>query len=141
MQPNVYAVANFHCDKAVSYYEDLFRRFDQKVARRLLGRRYHEKRSIERPYWVAFPERATYIHYNLVGRIPPEYLDQYLDISAGVWEKLVPRGDFRAQSVVPTEKDYARIAGYITKAFSPTTTIDRAILSSRFWPRHCRPLR
>ena len=133
-RPDLYCVANFYDDaRSADYYEDKFSRFDLRLGQALLGRKFRAK-PWQRPRWVAVPERATSIHYNVLCRVSPVILDEFCDAAPPIWKKLVPSGDFHVSRVGPSQEDDEKIGSYLVKAFSYITTIDRTIVNWMSWP-------
>ena len=134
-EPDFYCVANFYDDaRSADYYEDKFSRFDTQLCQALLGRKFRAK-PWERPRWIAVPERATSIHYNVLCQVPAAALDKFCEEAPPIWRKLVRSGGFDVKRVGPSQVDDEKIGSYLVKAFSPMTTIDRTIVNWMYWPK------
>jgi hypothetical protein len=130
---NVYAVANFE-DSSVTptFCHDRLGHFDALMARVLNGRKWSRKPAAERLSWVAIPERATFLHYNMLWAVPPDSLWSFFETAETTWEHVMPKGSFHRQLILPTAEDHERVAGYITKAFHSRWSVDNLVLSQEF---------
>jgi hypothetical protein len=62
-----YAVANFNLARVEPpWCRKAFNMFDMRIARLLLGKHWSKKPDIERIHWIAVPERARFLHYNVI---------------------------------------------------------------------------
>ena len=134
-KPDLYCVANFYDDaRSPDYYEDKFSCFDLRLGQAMLGRKFRAK-PWERPRWVAVPERATSIHYNVLCRVSPVLLEKFREVAPPIWKKLVPSSEFYVSPEgTSQEEDDEKLGSYLVKAFSPITTIDRTIVNWISWP-------
>jgi hypothetical protein len=127
-----YAVANFHswsiepeeCRKR-------FNLFDLKLGRSLLGRHCSKKPASERPQWLAVPERARFLHYNVLFDVPIELHERFWYEAPRIWKKVVPAGQLHIQVIGDTDKDRYGVRNYsVKKAFHPDWSIENLISSA-----------
>jgi hypothetical protein len=105
---------------------------DMKVAHLLLGRNWCKRPDSERPHWIAVPEQARYLHYNMLWDVPIVQQKKFFLEAPGLWREMVPSGQFHLQVIgdEPGEDLAARI--YSGKTFHPRWTIDNTIISTEF---------
>ena len=128
---NFYAVANFNlrhvepgwCRQKLNF-------FDMKIGRLLLGKHWSRTPGLDRPSWIAVPEMATYLHYNMVWDVPIEHQENFFLNAPDIWRQVVPSGQFHLQVIGETKEDHAAASGYSAKAFHPRWTIDNTITST-----------
>jgi hypothetical protein len=128
---NLYAVANFNLRSAEpEWCRQRLNYFDMKIARCLLGKNWSRKPESERPSWIAVPEQATYLHYNMIWDVPIDGQERFFLEAPEIWRKIVPSGQFHVQVIGEEagEADATRI--YSGKTFHPRWTIDNAITST-----------
>jgi hypothetical protein len=95
-----------------------------------LGRNWCKRPDSERPQWIAVPEQARYLHYNMLWDVPIVLQKQFFLEAPGIWREMVPSGQFHLQVIgdEPGEDLAARI--YSGKTFHPRWTIDNTIIST-----------
>ena len=128
---NIYAVANFNlpslepewCRQRINF-------FDMKIARLLLGKRWSRKPDSERPRWIAVPEFAAYLHYNVLIEVPLIHQETFLIYAPEIWRQVVPSGQFHVQVIGEGAGETAAVRIYSAKTFHPRWTIDNTIRSS-----------
>jgi len=131
VQPaNFYAVANFNLKVEPHWCRNKFQLFDLALSRALLGRRWSRRIAADRPFWIAVPERATFLHFNMLWQVPSQYCDQFVLEGPVIWRKIVPSGELYVRSLGSTPEDRVRVAAYCTKAFHPRWTLDNLVTSS-----------
>jgi hypothetical protein len=128
---NLYAVANFNL-KAVEpdWCRQRLNLFDMKIARCLLGKNWSQKHDLERPWWIAVPEMATYLHYNMLWDVPLEHQEKFFIEAPGIWRDVVPSGQFHLQVIGEEAGEAAAARTYSGKTFHPRWTIDNTIAST-----------
>jgi len=128
---NFYAVANFNL-KSVEpeWCGQKFNLFDMKIARCLLGKNWSRQPESARTQWIAVPEMATYLHYNMIWNVPIEQQEKFLLEAPRIWRDSVPSGQLHLQVIgeEPGEAVATRI--YSGKTFHPRWTIDNTITSA-----------
>lgn len=75
---NFYAVVNFNlrtvepewCGQRINF-------FDMKSARCLLGKNWSRQPESARTQWIAVPEMATYLHYNMIWNVPIDQQEKF----------------------------------------------------------------
>ncbi len=128
---NFYAVANFNLPSLEpEWCRQRINLFDMKVARRLLGKNWCKKPDAERPKWIAVPEMATYLHYNMVWNVPVEYQEQFYVAAPDIWREVVPSGQFHLQVIGQEVGEAAATRTYSGKTFHPRWTLDNTITST-----------
>jgi hypothetical protein len=126
-----YAVANFNMrDLAPESCRQRINYFDQKIARSLLGKNWSKKPDSDRPTWIAVPEQATFLHYNMIWQVPNMHQEKFYLNAPTIWRTVVPSGQFHLQVIgeAAGEADAARY--YTGKTFHPRWTIDHTITST-----------
>lgn len=127
---NYYAVANFNSYAITPRWcRAQLNRLDVRIARLLLGPSWCTSDKL-RPTWIAVPELATYLHYNILWEMPAEYGDAFAKKAPKIWRTLVPAGDLHIQNIDQATK--YNLASYVTKAFNPVWTINNIITSQEF---------
>jgi hypothetical protein len=126
-----YAVANFNLPGLEPdwCYQKL-NLFDMKIGRRLHGKHWCRTPDAERPKWIAVPERAAYIHYNMIWNVPIPYQEQFLRDAPGIWRQVVPSGQFHLQVIGEEIGEDVATRIYSGKTFHPRWTIDNTITST-----------
>lgn len=128
---NVYAVANFNLRSLEpEWSRQRINFFDMKIARLLLGKRWSKKPDSERPRWIAVPEHATFLHYNMLFDVPIMHQETFLIHAPGIWRQVVSSGQFDIQVVGEGAGEAAAVRMYSAKTFHPRWTIDNTIRSS-----------
>jgi hypothetical protein len=137
MPGSFYAVANFNLKNLEpSWCYQRLNLFDMKIARCLLGRNWCEMPDEERPRWVAVPERATYLHYNMLWHVPVHHQEKFFGHAPGIWRQVVPSGQFDLQVIGEEAGEAAAVRTYSGKTFHPRWTIDHFITSSELRRKH-----
>jgi hypothetical protein len=127
---NIYAVANFNmpcvepdwCRKRLNL-------FDMKLSRLLYGKNWSKRPPSERFMWVAIPERATYLHYNLLFAIQAQLHEPFWDEAPRIWKRVVPSGTLHVEVIGETARDFQCVTAYPAKAFHPDWTIEHMVTS------------
>ncbi len=128
---SIYGVANFNkWSIEPSWCREQLNRFDMKLGRHLLGRNCGQKPDSERPRWLAVPERATYLHYNVLFEVPVEHHERFWFDAPKIWEKVVPTGQLHLQVIGDTDKDNYDVRNYFAKAFHPDWSFENLISSA-----------
>lgn len=128
---NIYAVANFNLPSLQpEWCRQRVNLFDMKVARFLLGKRWSRKPDSERPRWIAVPEHATYLHYNMLWDVPIEHQEKFFIAAPDIWRSVVPSGQFDVQVIGEGAGEAASVRMYSGKTFHPRWTIDHTITST-----------
>lgn len=128
---NFYAVANFNLPglEPEWCYERL-NLFDMKVGRRLHGKHWCRTADAERPTWIAVPERATYLHYNMIWDVPIRLQERFFLDAPDIWRQVVPSGTFHLQVIGEEVGEDVAARIYTGKTFHPRWTIDNTIMSA-----------
>jgi hypothetical protein len=125
-----YAVANFNLkDVEPAWCHERFNLYDMKIARLLLGKNWCKKPESERANWIAIPEMATYLHFNMVWDVPVEQQENFFLQAPALWRQIVPSGQFDLQVIGELTGEHEAARGYCGKTFSPRWTIDGTITS------------
>jgi hypothetical protein len=126
-----YAVANFNLRSVEpEWCGQKLNLFDMKIARSLLGKNWSRQPESARAQWIAVPEMATYLHYNMLWDVPIEQQEKFFLEAPKIWRDVVPSGQFHLQVIgdEPGEAVSTRI--YSGKTFHPRWTIDNTIISA-----------
>lgn len=127
---NFYAVANFNMRSLEpDWCRQRINLFDIKIARMLLGKRWSQKPDSERTRWIAVPEHATYLHYNMVWDVPIEQQERFFLAAPTIWREVVPSGQFDLQVIGEGAGENAAVRFYCGKTFHPVWSIDNTITS------------
>jgi hypothetical protein len=128
-----YAVANFNLP---SLEPDWCRKrlnlFDMKIARCLLGKNWCRKPDAERPRWIAVPEWASFLHYNMIFDVPLHHQERFYLEAPGIWRTVVPSGQLHVQVIGEEVGEAVAPRIYSGKTFHPRWTIDNTITSGGF---------
>jgi len=126
-----YAVANFN-QRSVEpeWCRQKINLFDMKTARCLLGKHWSRQPESARTQWIAVPEMATYLHYNMVWSVPIEQQEQFFLEASEIWQDVVPSGQFHLQVIGEGDGEAVATRIYSGKAFHPRWTIDGTITST-----------
>jgi len=128
---NIYAVANFNLPSLEpEWCRQRINLFDMKIAQFLLGKRWSKKPDSERPRWIAVPELATFIHYNMLWEMPITHQKDFFLNAPEIWRDVVPSGQFDVQVIGEGAGEAAAVRMYSVKAFHPRWTIDNTITST-----------
>ncbi len=128
---NFYAVANFNMRSLEpDWCRQRINLFDMKIARMLLGKRWSQKPDSERTRWIAVPEHATYLHYNMVWDVPIEQQERFFLKAPSIWREVVPSGQFDLQVIGEEAGEAAAVRSYCVKTFHPVWTPDHTITST-----------
>ena len=100
-----------------------------KVARCLLGKHWCRKPDAERPRWIAVPERASFLHYNMLWDVPLHHQEKFYLEAPDIWRTVVPSGQFDLQVIGEGAWEGAAVRTYSGKTFHPRWTIDNTITS------------
>lgn len=126
-----YAVANFNLKNLEpNWCYQRINLFDMKMARRLLGKNWCRKPDAERPRWIAVPERASFLHYNMLWDVPVHHQERFYLEAPGIWRTVVPSGQFDLQVIGEGAWEGAAVRTYSGKTFHPRWTIDNTITST-----------
>jgi hypothetical protein len=126
-----YAVANFNLKNLEpNWCYQRINLFDMKVARCLLGKNWCRKPDAERPRWIAVPERASFLHYNMLWDVSVHHQEQFFLEAPGIWRTVVPSGQFDLQVIGEGAWEGAAVRTYSGKVFHPRWTIDNTITST-----------
>jgi hypothetical protein len=126
-----YAVANFNLKNLEpSWCHQRFNLWDMKIGRLLHGKHWCRTPDSERPKWIAVPERASYLHYNMILQIPVRHQEKFYLEAPGIWRKVVPSGQFDLHVIGEEIGEAAAVRSYSGKTFHPRWTIDNTITSS-----------
>jgi hypothetical protein len=101
-----------------------------KLARCLLGKNWSKKPDAERPQWIAVPEMATYLHYNMLWSVPTEHQQKFFLEAPEIWRGIVPSGQFFVQVIGEDASEVTATRTYTGKTFHPRWTIDNTITST-----------
>ena len=127
-----YAVANFNLKNLEpTWCYQRVNLFDMKIARHLLGKHWSRMPDAERPQWIAVPERATYLHYNMIWNVPVQHQERFFLDASGIWRQVVPSGQFDVQVIGEQAGEADAVRIYAGKAFHPRWTIDHTITSGQ----------
>ena len=127
---NLYAVANFNLKSVEpAWCRQKLNLFDVKIARLLLGKNWSNKPHSERPSWIAVPEQATYLHYNMLWEVPIEHQEKFFVSAPALWRSTVPSGQFHVQVTGEEAGESEAVRTYSGKTFHPRWTIDNTITS------------
>ena len=126
-----YAVANFNLPSLEpDWCRQRINLFDMKVARMLLGKRWSQKPDAERPQWIAIPEHATYLHYNMIWHVPVEQQERFFLQAPDIWRGVVPSGRLNLQVIGEGAGEAAAVRSYSAKTFHPVWTPNNMIVST-----------
>ncbi len=128
---NFYAVANFNL-KSVEpdWCGQKINLFDMKIARHLIGKHWSRQPESARTQWIAVPEMATYLHYNMLWNVPIEQQESFFLEAPGIWRDIVPSGQFHVQVIGEQDGEANATRIYSGKTFHPRWTIDNTITST-----------
>jgi hypothetical protein len=125
-----YAVANFNLPNVEpDWCRQRLNLFDTKIARRFLGKNWSKRPDSERPKWIAVPERATFLHYNMIWDVPVHHQEMFLHEAPRIWRDLVPSGQLHLEVIGEGAKEPAAVRTYTGKTFHPRWTIDNTVVS------------
>jgi hypothetical protein len=128
---NIYAVANFNMPSLEpDWCRQRLNLFDMRIAHRLLGKNWCKMPDEERPRWIAVPERATYLHYNMIWDVPVQHQEDFFLEAPGIWSRVVPSGQFHLQVIGEEAGEALTVRTYSGKTFHPRWTIDNTITST-----------
>lgn len=126
-----YAVANFNLqDIEPDWCRQRINLFDMKVARLLLGKHWSKQPDSQRPSWIAVPERATFLHYNMLWDVPTEHQELFFLAAPAIWREVVPSGQLHLDVIGEGEGEATAVRTYTGKSFHPRWTIDNTVTSS-----------
>jgi len=126
-----YAVANFNLPGLEpDWCYQRLNLFDMKVGRRLHGKHWCMTPDPERPKWIAVPERATYLHYNMIWDVPIRHQEQFFLEAPDIWRQVVPSGQFHLQVIGEGVGEDVAARIYSGDTFHPRWTIDNTIMSA-----------
>jgi len=134
---NFYAVANFNmpCVEP-DWCRGRLNLFDMKLSRLFYGKNWSQIPPSERFMWVAVPERATYLHYNLLFDVPAQLHELFWYEAPRIWRQVVPPGDLYMDVIGDTALDLRGVTAYPAKAFHPVWTIDNMVTSEELRRGH-----
>jgi hypothetical protein len=126
-----YAVANFNRQGLEpDWCRQRINLFDMKLARLLHGKNWCKVPNAERPSWIAIPERATYLHYNMIWDVPIPHQERFFSEAPDIWRQVVPSGEFDVQVIGEGVGESNAVRIYSGKTFHPRWTIDSTIAST-----------
>jgi hypothetical protein len=126
-----YAVANFNLKNLEpSWCYQRLNLFDMKIGRCLLGKHWCRTPDSERPHWIAVPERASCLHYNMLWDVPLHHQEQFYLKAPGIWRTVVPSGQLDLQVIGDGAWEGAAVRTYSGKTFHPRWTIDNTVTST-----------
>jgi hypothetical protein len=126
-----YAVANFNLPRIEpEWCRQRFNLFDMKIARSLLGKNWSKQPPSERPRWIAVPERATFLHYNMLWDVSIQYQERFFLEAPKIWRDVVPSGQFHLDVIGERAGEPAAVRTYTGKTFHPRWTIDNMVTST-----------
>ena len=126
-----YAVANFNLPSLEPRWcRERINLFDMKISRCLLGKNWCQQPESKRPNWIAIPERATYLHYNMIWQVPIEHQEKFFFSASRIWRDVVRSGQFDVQVVGEEPGDAVAVRAYSVKTFHPVWSIDGMITST-----------
>jgi hypothetical protein len=126
----LYAVANFNDHRArPEWCRERINFFDMKIGRCLLGKHWSRTPDVERPQWIAIPERASFLHYNMLWEVPIAYQENFFLEAPRIWREVVPSGQLHLQVIGEGAGESAAVRAYSGKTFHPRWTIDHTITS------------
>jgi hypothetical protein len=132
MPGTFYAVANFNLrGLEPEWCYQRLNLFDMKVARRIHGKNWSKLPDSERITWIAVPEQASYLHYNLILNVPIQHQERFFLEAPGLWREVVPSGQFDVHVIGEEPGESAAVRKYCGKTFHPRWTIDNTITSSQ----------
>jgi hypothetical protein len=127
----LYAVANFNLKNLEpSWCYQRLNLYDMTIARCLLGKHWCRMPDAKRPGWIAVPERAGYLHYNMIWDVPVRHQEQFYLEAPRIWRTVVPSGQFDLQVIGEETGEAAAVRRYSGKTFHPRWTIDNTITST-----------
>jgi hypothetical protein len=127
---NFYAVANFNLvDVEPEWCKHQLNLFDMKIARLLLKRNWSKRPNSERPQWIAVPEQASYLHYNMLWDVPLEHHEAFYREAPGIWRGMIPAGQFHIQRIGDDPGEGIATRLYSAKTFHPRWTVENTIMS------------
>jgi hypothetical protein len=125
-----YAVANFNLRSLEpNWCYQRLNLFDMKVARRLHGKNWCKVPDAERLRWIAVPEQATFLHYNMIWTVPIPHQERFFLDAPDIWRQVVPSGQFNLQVIGEDAGEAAAVRTYTGKTFHPRWTPDNTITS------------
>ncbi len=128
---NFYAVANFNLRSVEpEWCGQRINLFDMKLARCLLGKNWSRQPESARAQWIAVPEMATYLHYNMIWNVPIEQQEKFFLEAPEIWRDVVPSGQFHLQVIGEESGEAVAARIYSGKTFHPRWTIDNTITST-----------
>ena len=128
---NLYAVANFNMRSVEpEWCGQRMNLFDMKIARKLLGKNWSRQPESDRAQWIAVPEMATYLHYNMIWNVPIEQQEKFFLEAPKIWRDVVPSGEFHLQVIGGSDEEAVAARIYSGKTFHPRWTIDNTITSA-----------
>jgi len=126
-----YAVANFNLKNLEpNWCYQRFNLFDMKIARHLHKKHWCRVPSSERAQWVAVPEQATYLHYNMIWNVPIQHQEKFYLDAPDIWRSVIPPGQFHLQVIGEEDGEATAVRNYTGKTFNPRWTIDNTITST-----------
>jgi hypothetical protein len=125
-----YAVANFHLKNVKQdWCRTRLNLFDMKIAHCLLGKNWCKRPNRERTHWIAVPEMATFLHYNMIWDVVEGQQEKFFLSAPEVWRDIVPSGQFHLEVIGDEKSDHTATRLYSAKTFSPRWTIDGTVTS------------
>ena len=126
-----YAVANFNL-KSVEpdWCRQRLNLFDMKIARCLLGKNWSKEPDSARPRWIAVPEQARFLHFNMIWSLPPDHRSKFFIEAPAIWRNMVSSGQFHVQVIGDGKGEADAARTYSGKTFHPRWTIDNLLSST-----------
>jgi hypothetical protein len=126
-----YAVANFNLPTVEpEWCRQRLNLFDMRIARCLLGKNWSKQPHFKRPRWIAVPERATFLHYNMLWDVSIQYQERFFLEAPNIWRDVVPSGQFHLDVIGEMAGEAAAVRAYTGKTFHPRWTIDNMVTST-----------
>lgn len=107
--------------------------FDQKIARCLLGKNWSRQPESARAQWIAVPEMATYLHYNIIWNVPIYQQEKFFLEAPEIWRDVVPSGQLHLQVIGEEAGEAVAARTYSGKTFHPRWTIAGMYDTHQFW--------
>jgi hypothetical protein len=127
----LYAVANFNlpflepawCRKRIN-------EFDMKLSSLLLGKNWSKTPPSDRYQFIAVPECAQFLHFNVVFNVPITHQERFWFKAPRVWKDVVPSGDLHLQVIGDEDVEHLKVRMYSAKTFHPGWTIEHLVSST-----------
>jgi hypothetical protein len=103
--------------------------FDMKLSSLLLGKNWAKTPPAERYQFLAIPECATFLHYNILFDVPIEHHERFWFEAPRVWKGVIPSGDLHLQVISDDALEHLIVRMYSAKTFHPDWTIEHLVSS------------